>query len=735
MNIFATLSTELKRFWRGSLTKVAVLIIVLFPLIYGALYLWAYWSPTTNMGSMPVALVNEDQPATTSQGEQIDVGKQLVENLQEDGSLGWRLVDAKTAADGVSDGDYYFSLVIPSDFSSTIAAAGTDAAAPAKLQVTYNDANSYLATTLGKSAMTKVRDSLAQQTSEQTANGLLVGINTLSDGIHQASDGSAQLADGSTQLVDGSGQLVVGMNALASGAVTLNTGAAQLATGADKLAVGTQQAKTGSAQLAAGAQTLAQGTQKTDSGAQQLSAGVQSLSQKYDGLVNEVSAANSQVQAHRDTIQRVGQDAQTLSDQLATLNGGPNTPETQAALGQAIAGLKAIQPQTDQTAQAIARLEALKTLLNSSGSWQQISGDLSAGAKTLEGLPDRLNDAQQQVVNGQDAIHKELVPGAQQLAAGTQQVTEGAQTLAQKAGELSAGVGQLNDGAQQLSDGATKLAGGTGDLVTGTNSASSGASQLNDGTQQLNDGAQELSGKLSDGAAKAPSFSDESRESNAKATADPVQVDANEHNLASALGQGFAPMFTMLALFVGGVINWLVLRPFPKRPMASNASGFRTVMAGFAPAIIMGIAQAVILFVVLQQVLGLDAQHPVWLALFMVLVSLSFLALQQMLIIVFGSAPGRVVSIILLMLQLTSAGGTYPIETTPAFFQALHPYMPGTYAIEGMRQLTVGGIDGRMTGCIGFLLGMLIVALTISSITAARQKVWNMTRLHPEIEV
>ncbi|MGO2654570.1 MAG: YhgE/Pip family protein [Pseudoclavibacter sp.] len=665
MNIFATLSTELKRFWRGSLTKVAVLIIVLFPLIYGALYLWAYWSPTTNMGSMPVALVNEDQPATTSQGEQIDVGKQLVDNLQEDGSLGWRVVDAKTAADGVSDGDYYFSLVIPSDFSSTIAAAGTDAAAPAKLQVTYNDANSYLATTLGKSAMTKVRDSLAQQTSEQTANGLLVGINTLSDGIHQASDGSAQLA-----------------------------------TGADRLAAGTQQAKTGSAQLAAGAQTLAQGTQKTDSGAQQLSAGVQSLSQKYDGLVNEVSAANSQVQAHRDTIQRVGQDAQTLSDQLATLNGGPNTPETQAALDQEIAGLKAIQPQTDQTAQAIARLEALKTLLNSSGSWQQISGDLSAGAKTLEGLPDRLNDAQQQVVNGQEAIHKELVPGAQQLAAGTQQVNEGAQTLAQKAGELSAGVGQLNDG-----------------------------------TQQLNDGAQELSGKLSDGAAKAPSFSDESRESNAKATADPVQVDANEHNLASTLGQGFAPMFTMLALFVGGVINWLVLRPFPKRPMASNASGFRTVMAGFAPAIIMGIAQAVILFVVLQQVLGLDAQHPVWLALFMVLVSLSFLALQQMLIIVFGSAPGRVVSIILLMLQLTSAGGTYPIETTPAFFQALHPYMPGTYAIEGMRQLTVGGIDGRMTGCIGFLLGMLIVALTISSIAAARQKVWNMTRLHPEIEV
>ncbi|MCD7102151.1 YhgE/Pip family protein [Pseudoclavibacter sp. 13-3] len=714
MNMFATLSTELKRFWRGSLTKVAVLVIVLFPLIYGALYLWAYWSPTTNMGSMPVALVNEDEPATTGQGDKIDVGDQLVEHLQEDGSLGWRVVDAKTAADGVSDGEYYFSLVIPRDFSSTIAAAGTDAAAPAKLQVTYNDANNYLATTLGKSAMTKVRDTLAQQTTEQTANALLVGINTLSDGIHQAADGSAQLADGSTQLVDGSGQLVVGMNALASGAVTLNTGASKLASGAATLATGTQQAKTGSAQLAAGAQTLAQGAQQTDAGAQTLAQGLQTANDNYaqiDDGVGQLAGKIDSIAAEADTA-----DVSVRGVLVAALAAQGIVVPEDASWQQIQSAVESSQlPYKDDMSAAITKLQAAQSQ-----------------AATDHAEVDRLRAGSSAF---RTALGTQLVPGAQRLAAGTQQVDTGAQTLAQKTGELAAGASQLSDGAQQLSSGAAALAGGTSDLVSGTDSASSGASQLSDGTQQLNDGAQELSGKLSDGAAEAPSFSDESRASNAQATADPVQVDANEHNLASALGQGFAPMFTMLALFVGGVINWLVLRPFPKRPMASNASGFRTVMAGFAPAIIMGIAQAVILFVVLQQALGLDAQRPVWLALFMVLVSLSFLALQQMLIIVFGSAPGRVVSIILLMLQLTSAGGTYPIETTPAFFQALHPYMPGTYAIEGMRQLIVGGIDGRMVGCVAFLLGMLIVALAISSITAARQKVWNMTRLHPEIEV
>ena len=98
-----------------------------------------------------------------------------------------------------------------------------------------------------------------------------------------------------------------------------------------------------------------------------------------------------------------------------------------------------------------------------------------------------------------------------------------------------------------------------------------------------------------------------------------------------------------------------------------------------------------------------------------------------------GTAAGRVVSLVLLMLQLSSSGGTYPVETTPGFFQALHPFMPASYVVTGLRQLIGGGIDARFWGSLIVMLGVLIGSLAISAVAARRQKVWTVARLHPEL--
>jgi putative membrane protein len=119
----------------------------------------------------------------------------------------------------------------------------------------------------------------------------------------------------------------------------------------------------------------------------------------------------------------------------------------------------------------------------------------------------------------------------------------------------------------------------------------------------------------------------------------------------------------------------------------------------------------------------------------MLLVTLAFLALQQMFIALLGTAAGRVVSLVLLMLQLSSSGGTYPVETTPGFFQALHPFMPASYVVTGLRQLIGGGIDGRFWGSLVVMLGVLIGSLAISAVAARRQKVWTVARLHPSLAI
>ena len=89
----------------------------------------------------------------------------------------------------------------------------------------------------------------------------------------------------------------------------------------------------------------------------------------------------------------------------------------------------------------------------------------------------------------------------------------------------------------------------------------------------------------------------------------------------------------------------------------------------------------------------------------------------------------------LLMVQLVSSGGVYPVETTAKPFQIMHPFDPMTYAVNGLRQLTVGGIDHRLLISIGVLVGVLAASLAASAWAARRNRQYTPERLHPPIEV
>ena len=120
---------------------------------------------------------------------------------------------------------------------------------------------------------------------------------------------------------------------------------------------------------------------------------------------------------------------------------------------------------------------------------------------------------------------------------------------------------------------------------------------------------------------------------------------------------------------------------------------------------------------------------------FTMLAAAAFFALQQFFQVALGSAVGKVVVIVLLMVQLASCGGTYPIQTTPAFFQAINPYMPMTYVVEGLREAITGGIETRFWVAAGILLAIFVVSLAASSLAAARKRVWTMSRLHPALSI
>lgn len=771
MSLFTT-GTELGRFRKGTLPKIAIAVLLFIPLIYGALYLWAFWAPTDNMDRLPVAIVNLDKPAEKPDGGELSAGSDVVDELLKGGDLDWQTANPKEAAEQVSDGEVYFSVTIPADFSATLAGLQDDPKA-GEIDVVYNDNNSFLAATLGKQAMVQLRDAVAETTTRTAAEQVLVGVEKLSDGTRDAAkaadklnDGSSnlskastklstglgELADGTAQLASSAPQLAAGVNTLATGlgeattgSATLATGSAELASGSSTLAAGGAELATGSTNLATGASELATKTGEASTGAATLSTGIAALNEGVTTLntkTGEAAAGGAQLSTGITTLAAGASSVAQGTGQIAQL-AAANPDMTLAQLDAAFAsqgsslaalaqGATALNTGASTAATSAATLsEGLAGLSQATTTLSTKTAEASTGATNLSDGLAQLATGAQSVSDGSS----KLATGAQTVSEGSAKLATGAQAVSDGTATLSSKLGTASAGANTLASKSGELVSGTAKLSEGAKKADAGSTQLAEGAAKLHKGSEAFADKLSDGAKEAPSFASGQTERIATTMAAPVELNETTENPVQGFGEGFAPFFIALATFVGALITWLILHAMPRRPLATNTSGLRTVLAGFWPAAIIGVGQVVIMMAVLVFGIGIQPAHWLGMSLFMLLVTFAFLALQQMFIVLLGTATGRVVSLVLLMLQLSSSGGTYPVETTPGFFQVLHPFMPASYVVDGLRQMIGGGVDARFWIALIVMLGVLVGSLAISAVSARSQKVWTMKRLHPELAI
>ncbi len=665
-----SIGSELKRFGKGRMPRVALVAIVLMPLLYGALYLWAFWNPFGEVSHLPVALVNNDRGAVV-QGQELNAGAQVTDELLARHDLDWREVTPQQARDGVRDGDYYFAVELPADFSEAVGSPMSQDPRQAQIQVIYNDVNNYLGTVIGQNAMHQLQLAVSQNISSQAVDKVLVGLQSAGDGLQQAADGARQLSDGAVQLDDGAHELDAGAQTLSSGIDTAHSGSAELADGAAQLSDGIDTA-TG------GVLALTDGLGRLDAGTDQLGAGAQQIS---DGVGQVVGLLDPLGQAQTDAAGAVARVADMLR--------GNTDPVSR----QAVAALDAVRQTLGSQGLTPAALDQLHRLRDGAA---QLSGEL--------------NDPDSQYRSGIDA----LVGGGGQLRAGLQQLSDGGHRLRDGSATLHDGLGQLSDGGHRLTD---------------------GTHTLTDGTGRLRDGAGELAQRLGEGAEQVPTWNDAQRRQVSSTIGAPVALSETSMTHAPTFGMGFAPFFLSLALFVGGMIIWMLLRPLQNRPLAGRLGAVRVVLASYWPALLIVFAQAVVMFLVVRFALGLHPVHPAGVFGVLVLIGAAYLALIQMFNVVLGASVGRVVTLAFLMLQLVSSGGVYPVETTAGPFQWLHPWDPMTYTVNALRQTTLGGVDQRLWVAIGVLAGVLVVSIAVSAVAVTRQRRWTVERLHPPITV
>ena len=663
-----SLGTDLKRYSRGVLPRIALLTIIVLPLLYGAMYLWAFWNPFNEVSKVPVALVNEDRGAV-AQGEQLRAGDEVAASLKASGQLDLHEMSAQEAADGVASGRYYFSITLPPNFSESIASPAEGDPQQANIRFNFNDANNYLGTVIGENVSRELLNEVNSKIGERTVGTVVTGLSDAGEGLDQAADGAGQLA---------------------AGLHTANDGAHELATGADALAAGLSTARGGSAQLAAGTQQLATSVDKA--------------TDPLLKVLDRVAALHLNPEVVSRTAQHLSGAVRSTTDRIAALN--INQAQAAATVDAAVALLR---NHPDPTVRDVGEsLAGAQELLKAQG----IDPTTDAGLI-------RLRDSAAELEAEFGDPHSQLRTFL------TSALTGG---LRADVASLRNGVDQLNTGAAQLSQGLVQLGSGGQRLATGAN-------ELAVGTNRLTAGGEELATKLREGSAQVPSWSAEQRTEVSRTLAAPVALDLVNNHPAATFGTGFAPFFLPLALFIGALIIWMLLTPLQSRPIVSGLGALRVVLASYWPALLIAVCQVVVMYAVVHFGVGLKAVYPLGTVAFLILVAAVFLAIIQAFNALFGVAVGRVVTLAFLMLQLVSAGGIYPVETTARPFQIIHPYDPMTYAVNGLRQLTVGGVDSRLWVAIAVLSGLLAVALAGSSWAARRNRQYTMEQLHPPIEV
>ncbi|WP_341258517.1 MULTISPECIES: YhgE/Pip domain-containing protein [Gordonia] len=664
-----SLGTELKRYSKGAMPRIAIVTVILMPLLYGAMYLWVFWNPFDEVAKVPVALVNEDAGAS-AQGKTLNAGEQVETELVASGKLGVNVTDAADAADGLAHGRYYFTITIPKDFSSSIASATTKNPHKAQVDFQFNDANSYLAGIIGQNAAAQVTATLNDKIGQQAVDQVLVGLTTAGAGLTRAADGADQLA---------------------TGLKTADDGAQKLASGADELATNMVTARDGSAKLA--------------DGAGQLADGINSAAGPLKATLAQVASSGIKPTQYAADAARLTRDMSSVLDVVGQVGAGQSQAE------QVLTGVMTqLRNSRDPNARALANsLKPVQTFLKTQGvdpSTTQRVDNLSQQSRALS----------RQLGDKNSGLYGMLA------------MLEN--------GQLAGKLGQLTDGANQLKDGSAALNSGLIQLTDGSNRLATGAAQLADGTPKLSAGADELSKGLSDGVKQIPDFGDDAqRQKTAANLSQPVALNEFTHNKAPTFGAGFAPFFLPLAMFIGTIIIWMMIKPLQARPVVNGLGGLRAILASYWPAVLIAIAQVVVMFLVAHFAVGLDPAHPLGMVGFMLLVSAAFLALIQMFNSVLGVAVGRVVSLAFLMVQIVASGGIYPVETTAKPAQILHPYDPMGYAVTGMRQLISGGVDYRLGISVAVLAGVMLGSLAISSWAARRNRQYTMEQLYPPIQV
>ncbi|MCI1792020.1 MAG: YhgE/Pip domain-containing protein [Bifidobacterium sp.] len=747
-NAFAIFRRDLMRLLRVPAAWVILFGLIFLPPLYAWFNIIGFWNPYGNTHGIHVAVANEDQGANNDVMGRIELGDQIVSQLKTDNTLGWRFVSQPEAMRQVYSGDSYAAIIIPKDFSRQVSGITTGAAAKSSTTTSTTTGSEsqpatgtssrptleYYVNEKKNGIATKITDTGANTVDRQVNDAF---VSAVSKAITSATNNAASAINAQTDST--TNQTLRDLRTAKQDITDIRAVIAHLRA---TLAAAPQQTQNARAAL-----------QSADSAGKQAGSSLQNASKLIGETQNTVggllaSSSTSLDQGSSLLAQASGQTNLTVSSlaaQLTQANGKVATAlDTATALNtsnaQLIADLKQLQQDSgvQGTGDIIAKLQEQNTALsNSINGLSQLNTDTGNTVADTANASKALNSATQATLNNFGKARGSLVSGtlpnlnnsltslagsANDLGAGlnTQgaliaqanvvlnQLDQAISTADSSLADTDAGLGGLSTRLDTLIidlgtlDSSNLLADVLGDAGLGGANGANGANALGP------------NGQLDAGAIASFMLS-------------PTLLNTQIVYPVNSYGSGMAPLFTSLSLWVGAFMLVLLIKLEvddedlgARKPTLNQRYWGRWMLLALVAAM-QGLVTAIG-----NLIIGVQSVNDFAFVVTSLITSLVYVSIAYALSVSFMHI-GKVLWIVLVMVQIPGSSGMYPIELLPGFFRAMSPFLPFTHAVNAQRETIGGFYDGHWATDIFRLLLFAVAAFLLGLV--ARPHLITLNRL------
>ncbi|GKS11565.1 phage infection protein [Paenibacillus chitinolyticus] len=644
---------------------VIILGLVFLPSLYAWFNIEASWDPYGQTGGIAIAVANNDEGATL-RGKQLNVGNEIVASLKKNEKIGWTFVDEKEAMKGVNHGEYYASIIIPADFSAKIATVLTDDPQKADILYYVNEKINAVSPKITSKGASGVIDEVSRNFIK-VANGTIFQIF---NEIGVELENELPTIEKVKTLVFKLETVFPELNQAVGVALDdVHKSNDIVKKAQDNLPIVTQLAKDGEEFTNKLGDFLGKGSEAVEALGPNIKQDLLLLQQTATAtqeLTGILKDANFDPAVAKAAIDRVSQRLTVavdvtdrmigLFEQLNKYTGGKVMPFV-------IDRLKSVKDRFQQQLTTVGK----------------IRDAIDKGEKPAQELVDNLNRLSKETAGFIGDIlgryDSEIQPQILQGIAKAKKTAQNAHTV------LSEAVKSIPDLQKILGDAAKGLAVGDKEL------------------KEIQARLPEVETRIKDLADKIRAFEKEGNltelidllknnfEKESEFFSEPVQLKENKLFPIPNYGSAMSPFFTTLSLWVGALLLVSLLTVEVHEP------GYKSYQVFFGRYLTFGtlaVMQSLMVTLGDMFILKTYVVDKLWFVLFGMVLSAVFMLIVYTLVSVFGNV-GKAMAIVLLVLQLAGSGGTFPIQVTPPFFQAIHPYLPFTYGISMMRE-AVGGI-------------------------------------------